>query len=190
MAERHRATAPPAAADSPWQVLGDEYVAHSSRWGRYGSADVARPSGERGKHHWFELPPAAMTVALDNDRVLMAWRHRWVPDLWSWELPGGLVAPHEDPADTAARELTEETGYTASRPLELLATYEPAAGSLRSPHHVYLAEHVERTGHPSERDEGEFRWLPLAEMPEKIARGQLGTSGSLTGVLLALQRKH
>ena len=51
----------------------------------------------------------------DRDQVLMLWRHRFVPDRWGWELPGGLVDEGEEPAAAANRELAEETGYRAGR---------------------------------------------------------------------------
>lgn len=40
-----------------------------------------------------------------RERVLMIWRHRFVLDQWTWELPGGSVDSDEDPAITAAREV-------------------------------------------------------------------------------------
>jgi integrase len=53
------------------------------------------------------MPTAAVTAVLNDDltRVLLMWRHRFVPDLWNWELPGGLVDEGEEPAQTAAREV-------------------------------------------------------------------------------------
>lgn len=35
------------------------------------------------------------------------------PRLHRWMLPGGHVEPHENPAETALREVREETGWTA-----------------------------------------------------------------------------
>ena len=186
LATQHRAHIPFAGPDAPWTVFAT-HVRHSSLWGRYGTADLAKPAGERFKHEWFEMREAAMTVAVNDGHVLMAWRHRWVPNLWSWELPGGLVGARESASDAARRELIEETGWAPTDALEHLATYEPAAGSLRAAHHVYLARGVELRSDPTEHDEGRFQWLPLESMPDRIDAGELGTSGSLIGILQALR---
>jgi ADP-ribose pyrophosphatase YjhB (NUDIX family) len=73
------------------------------------------------------MPTAAMTALLNDaeTHVLLIWRHRFVPDLWNWELPGGLVEEGEDPSDTAAREIDEETGYNARTLEQLLTKHRP-----------------------------------------------------------------
>jgi 8-oxo-dGTP pyrophosphatase MutT (NUDIX family) len=45
-----------------------------------------------------------MTVLLDDvqEHVLTIWRHRFILDYWTWELPGGYVDPHEDRGDGGA----------------------------------------------------------------------------------------
>jgi len=171
----------------------DRWVVHSERpvyeteWVTVGLADISQPSGDRFEHHTVTLPPAAMTVVLDDagDHVLMAWRHRFVPDVWNWELPGGLLDPNETPAETAAREVVEETGYRA-RSLEHLVTFEPMIGMVRNAHHVYLARGAERVAEATEVNEGTFEWVALADVPELIAKGRIVNSGSLVGLLHVL----
>ena len=133
------------------------------------------------------LPRAVMVVALDEPgaHVLLSWRHRWVPNLWSWELPGGLIEDGESPQEAAARELVEETGYRA-RYLRHLVTYEPEVGTVRSPRIVYQTNGVDRVADPTEHDEGVFRWVGLDTVPDLIARGQVGSSGALIGLLHVL----
>ncbi|GAA1858687.1 NUDIX hydrolase [Pseudonocardia ailaonensis] len=150
-------------------------------------ADIELPSGERFEHHTLTLPPAAMTVVLDDagENVLMSWRHRFVPDVWNYELPGGLLDEGEEPIDTAAREVLEETGYRV-RKIEHLVTFEPMIGMVRNAHYVYLARGAERVGEATELNEGKFQWLPLADVPGLIAEGKIVNSGSLVGLLHVL----
>jgi 8-oxo-dGTP pyrophosphatase MutT (NUDIX family) len=168
---------------SAWVVHGERTI-YENEWVTVGLADISQPSGERFEHHTVTLPSAAMTVVLDDagENVLLSWRHRFVPDLWNWELPGGLIDAGEEPAATAARELEEETGYRP-RSMEHLATFEPMAGTVRSAHHVFLARGVERIGAVRELNEGTFEWVSLAEVPDLINRGQVGNSGALVGLL-------
>lgn len=172
--------------DARWVVHGERPV-YESEWITVGLADLSQPSGERLEHHTVTMKPAAMTVVLDDagERVLMAWRHRFVPDVWNWELPGGLLDPDEAPAETAAREVEEETGYRP-RQLEHLVTFEPMIGMVRDAHHVYLARGAEKVAEPTEANEGTFEWIALADVPELIAKGRIVNSGSLVGLLHVL----
>jgi 8-oxo-dGDP phosphatase len=171
---------------SRWIVHGERPI-YENRWVSVGLADITVPSGERFEHHTVTLPAAAMTVVLNDagDHVLMAWRHRFVPDVWNWELPGGLLDDGETPAETAAREVEEETGYRP-RNVEHLVTFEPMVGTVRSPHHVFLARGAEQVAAPTEVDEGLFEWVPVADLPELIGKGRIVNSGSLVGLLHVL----
>jgi 8-oxo-dGTP pyrophosphatase MutT (NUDIX family) len=139
------------------------------------------------EHHVVTMKPAAMTVVLDDayEHVLMAWRHRFAPDVWNWELPGGLLDPGETPAETAAREVEEETGYRP-RLIEHLVTFEPNVGMVRNAHHVFLARGAEKVAEATELNEGVFEWVPLADVPELIRTQKIVNSGSLVGLLHVL----
>jgi 8-oxo-dGTP pyrophosphatase MutT (NUDIX family) len=166
-----------------WVVHGERPI-YENEWVTVGLADISQPSGARFEHHTVTLPAAAMTVVLSDtgDAVLLSWRHRFVPDVWNWELPGGVVDAGEAPAITAAREVEEETGYRP-RSLEHLITFEPMVGTVRSPHHVFLARGVERVGERSELNEGTFEWVVLSQVPDLVRRGEIVNSGSLVGLL-------
>ena len=88
-----------------WIIHGERVIDDTRRL-RLSIAQVELPDGVRFEQYVLPMPKAAMTVVLDDarERVLMIWRHRFVPDCWTGELPGGYVDPDEDPAITAARE--------------------------------------------------------------------------------------
>lgn len=173
--------------DSARWVVHSERPIYQSRWVSVGMADISQPSGDRFEHHTVTLPPAAMAVVLDDagEHVLMSWRHRFVPDVWNWELPAGLLEEGESPEESVVREIEEETGYRPCT-VEHLVTFEPMIGTARSQHHVFLARGVERVADVTELNEGTFEWVPLADVPELIAKGRIASSGSLVGLLHVL----
>ncbi|MGH3613312.1 MAG: NUDIX hydrolase [Pseudonocardia sp.] len=162
-------------------IVHSERLVYENEWVTVGLADISQPSGDRFEHHTITLPPAAMTVVLDDagEHVLMAWRHRFVPDVWNWELPGGLIDEGEGPAETAAREVEEETGYRP-RSMEHLVSFEPMIGMVRNAHHVYLSRGAERIAGASEPNEGVFQWVSLTDVPGLIAKGRCATASPPT----------
>jgi 8-oxo-dGTP pyrophosphatase MutT (NUDIX family) len=171
---------------SGWRAFGERAIYDSPEvW--LGQVDVELPDGERVWHHVVRLSRAAVMVLLDEqDRVLMLWQHRFIPDRWGWELPGGLVDEDEEPADAAQRELEEETGYHAGR-VEHLVTFQPMAGLADSEHLVFIGRDPERIGGPTDLSESERAdWVPLASVAELISAGQIWTAGSLIGLLHVL----
>jgi 8-oxo-dGTP pyrophosphatase MutT (NUDIX family) len=172
--------------DAQW-TLHAERVVYDSEWIRVGLADVSQPSGERFEHHTVWFPPVAMAIVFDEQRgnVLMAWRHRFAPDVWGWEIPGGIIEEGEEPHETILRELKEETGYEAKNARHLI-TFEPAVGMLRNPNHVFLVDGVERVADPTELNEGRFEWVPYRDVPDLIRAGKVNNSGALIGLLHVL----
>ncbi|MDI6097096.1 NUDIX domain-containing protein [Actinoplanes sp. NEAU-A12] len=60
-------------------------------------------------HDLLLLPGVSAVVTDDEGRVLLARRS----DNGRWSVPAGMIDPGEQPADTALRELFEETGVRA-----------------------------------------------------------------------------
>jgi 8-oxo-dGDP phosphatase len=152
-----------------------------------GQVDVELPGGERFWHHVVRLHRAAMMVLVDDSsRVLLLWRHRFLPDRWGWEIPGGLVDGDEEPADAAARELKEETGYRAGR-VEQLITFQPIVGSVDSEHVVFVGRDPQRIGDPADASEvTRMEWVPRGSVPELITAGKIWNAGSLVALMRLL----
>ncbi|MFJ8073118.1 NUDIX domain-containing protein [Streptomyces sp. NPDC096176] len=167
----------------PWQIHGERTV-YDNRWVKLALVDVEPPGVERFEHHVVRLHHVAITAVLDDqDRVLMLWRYRFVPDAWGWELPGGIVDEGEDAATTALREFEEETGWRPDS-LQHVVTYQPMVGMVDSPHEIYVGCGATHIGEPTDIEEaGHVAWVPLADIPALMARGELMGSGTLVALL-------
>src|SRR4029450_9367445 len=96
-----------------WKVHGERPI-YTSKWVTLWLVDVELPDGQRFEHHVVRMQTvAAAAVIADQRRVLMLWRHRFITGTWGWEIPTGIVDPNETPAQTATREVEEETGWRA-----------------------------------------------------------------------------
>jgi len=100
----------------------------------------------------------AITIpALDTARgrefvMVRQWRHG-AKEL-SLEFPGGVFGRDEDPAEGAARELREETGYAAGR-IEKLGDFSPNPAIMSNRVHFFLALDLAPPGE-QELDEDEY----------------------------------
>ena len=85
------------------------------------------PDGRHLEHRLIRTAPGAGAVVVDDQQqVLLLWRHRFITGSYGWEIPIGKIEAGEDPADSAAREVEEETGWRPG-PLRPLLRVEPAA---------------------------------------------------------------
>jgi 8-oxo-dGTP pyrophosphatase MutT (NUDIX family) len=148
---------------------------------------VELPDGVRFEQYVLRMPAAAIIVVIDDQhRVLMMHRHRFILDQWVWKLPGGYLDPDEDAAVCATREVEEETGWRP-RTMEPLFTFQPMVGTIDQPNLVYLAHGAEDTGAQPDINEAErIGWIPLIEVRDRIAAGEIVGAGSITGLYAVL----
>lgn len=166
-----------------WIVHGTRRL-YESRWVNLELIDVELPDGQRFEHHVLRMQRVAAAVVVDDEeRALLLWRHRFIPDSWGWEVPTGIVEPGESSAETAAREVEEETGWRPG-PLRPLVSYQPCIGIADTPHDLFVADGAELVGEPTDITEAErVDWVPLAEVPAMVERGELRDATSLVGLL-------
>lgn len=167
-----------------WTVRTEKPL-YQDQWLDIRLADVEIPGGRRLDHRIIRTAPGAGCVVIRDSRVLLLWRHRFITGTWAWEIPIGRTEPGEAPADAAARETLEETGWRPG-PLKFLLRVEPTPGISDSVHHVYLADTATRVGPPEDAFESDrVEWVPLADIPSLIARGELTSGTSLAALLYA-----
>jgi 8-oxo-dGTP pyrophosphatase MutT (NUDIX family) len=169
-----------------WKVHGERQI-YANTWVNLWLVDIEQPDGRRWEHHVLRLRSlAAVVVVDDQQRVLMLWRHRFIPDMWGWEIPMGLIEVGEAPEQAAAREVEEETGW---RPcgLHQLVYAQPANGITDSEHFIFRADGAEYVGPPTERNESDrIEWVPMAEIRGMIDRREVFSSASLLGLMYVL----
>jgi 8-oxo-dGTP pyrophosphatase MutT (NUDIX family) len=167
-----------------WTVHGERLV-YDSPWVRLALTDVEIPGQRRFEHHVVRMPAAAAgTVVHDRARgVLLLWRHRFATDTWGWEVPAGRIDDGETPAETAARETLEETGWRPG-PVRHLTTYFPHNGTSDATFHLFAADGADHVGPPSDPSESErVEWVPVEVLRDEIRAGRVGDGLSLTALL-------
>ncbi len=88
---------------------------------------------------FFKYPGAAVILpVLDDGSIVLIRNYRFAVDEHLYELPAGMLEPGEAPEACAARELTEETGYTAGS-VERLTEFYTGPGTTDEMMRVYLA---------------------------------------------------
>jgi ADP-ribose pyrophosphatase len=123
--------------------------------------EVRLPNGNTSVREWINHPGASAIVPIfDDGRTLLVRQFRYPPRRTFLEVPAGkLDEPGEDPADIAARELEEETGWRAERFESIGAAY-PCIGYSNEIIHVFAAYGLEQ----SEQDLAEGEFVEVVEM--------------------------
>lgn len=144
---------------------------------------VSLPDGGEAYREFIRHPGAVAVLALTDDgRLVMERQYRYPAAQTFIEIPAGKIDPDEPPADTARRELLEETGYQASQ-WRYLGKAFPCIGYADEVIHYYLATGL--TLSARQLDEGEFlevMLLPVDEVQAMSLDGRITDSKTLVGL--------
>lgn len=101
------------------------------------------------------------------------------------EVVAGTLDPGEDPADCAARELREETGYDAGE-FRKLGVIFPSPGYTDERIHVYYARLLpaRRESSPEKDEKLNVVYLAAERVEEMISNGEIGDAKTLAAWLL------
>lgn len=150
---------------------------------------VRLPDGGLATREYIDHPGAVMVVPLLPDGKLVLERQfRYPHDRVFIEFPAGKIDRGEDAAATGARELLEETGYSARR-WTYLATVHPLITYSTERIEIYIADELEFVG--AKLDAGEFVEIftaTLKEALECLDRGEITDVKTMLGLLLLERR--
>jgi len=157
------------------------------------SSERSSAQGKTGRfciitaHDWVNVVPVVREAG--GETFLMVRQYRHGASLVTTEFPAGLIEPGEQPADAAARELEEETGYRAGR-LTSLGRISPNPAFMTNWCYTFLAEDLTRVGAQDldELEEVAVLPVPAADLARTIGTGEL--VNSLTLVAYFLYRRH
>jgi ADP-ribose pyrophosphatase len=150
---------------------------------------VRLPDGETATREYIDHPGAVMIIPrLPDGKLLLERQFRYPLARIFIEFPAGKIDPGEDPAATAARELLEETGYTAER-WSHIGTLHPLITYSTERIEIYTADDLSFVG--AKLDAGEFVETLTATLDEALAwidRGEITDVKTMLGLLLLARR--
>jgi ADP-ribose pyrophosphatase len=115
---------------------------------------VRLPDGKSASREYVEHPGAVMIMPLfDDGRVLLERQYRYPVAQVMIEFPAGKLDPKEGAPSCAARELREETGYSASE-MTFVTRIHPVISYSTEVIDIYLARGLAEG--QCQLDEGEF----------------------------------
>ena len=141
-------------------------------------------SGKQLERHVILHPGAVGILPLLGDgRVVMIRQYRVAVDDVLVEIPAGTLEPNEPPIKTAARELIEETGYTA-KTIEPMTVILSSPGILQEKLHLFVAKDLV-PGETCLEDGEDIQLLILTwdEIRKMIADGEIQDAKTLVALL-------
>ena len=144
------------------------------------------PAGNTTELEIVRHPGAAVVVPLDargDTRLVRQYRH--ATGEWLLEAPAGKLAPGEDPAACARRELEEETSWRAAS-LEPLGSVWSSPGFTDELLHLFLGRDLEPGRQALEQDELlSVEQLPLATAVVMARDGRFADAKTVCALLRA-----
>ncbi len=174
-----------------WPPHSNEKVLFTGQRFQIHQVDAQLPDGTAIEKQVIRHPGAVVILPLiDDDHVLMIHNYRYSVARQLLELPAGTREPEETPAQTAARELTEETGYIAGN-LQFVQSFFAAPGNGDEEMFLFVATDLKRSTPQRETGEQiENHVLAWSEIESKLEQGAIQDAKSLIGLLHGLRVRH
>ena len=143
--------------------------------------EMVLPNGKSITHTTIAHPGAAVIIPITaENKIVMVYQYRPSLRKWMLEVPAGTMELGENPLACAARELEEETGYSAEE-LTALGQLTPMAGMCDEIQHLFIAKGLHKTAR-YECDEDEIievRCYSLSELETMVINGEISDSKTI-----------
>ena len=151
--------------------------------------DAELPDGKPCKREVVDHAGGASVLYVREGKVLLVRQFRYPYIEETLEIPAGKLNPGEDPAQTAARELAEETGWQPAS-VEHMFTIYPTPGYSAEKIYIYRAHGVrEGQVHPDEDEFVTAAFYPIDEVLSMIEKGEIKDAKTIIAVMsLRLQK--
>ncbi len=151
--------------------------------------EIEYDSGNKSVREVAEHPGGAVVLPLlDDGRIVFVYQYRYPLNQHVFELPAGKLDADEKPEICAARELKEETGFTADR-LEKLTTIFTSPGFCNERLHIFLALGLH--GGKQKLEEGELgltlKYIPMNEAFHMVKTNEIVDAKTVVGLFFLSQ---
>lgn len=162
-------------------------VVYRNPWLSVREDTIEYADGSRGMYAVVDRDDFALVIPADRDGFHLVEQYRYPMGARSWEFPSGSFPPGVSgtPAEMAAAELSEETGFTPGM-LTGLGYLHVANGTTGEGVHVFLATDLvpgEPDREPAEQDMCQ-QWFPRDEVERMIKHGVVTDAPSVAAYLL------
>ncbi len=151
--------------------------------------EIEYDSGNRAVREVAEHQGGAVVVPLlDDGRIIFVHQYRYPLGHGIYELPAGKIDADEEPEVCAARELQEETGYTAGTMKKLTAIFT-TPGFCTEKLHIFLARDLHKGEQKLEEGESglTLKFVPMKEAFHMVRTNEIVDAKTIAGLFFLTQ---
>jgi 8-oxo-dGTP pyrophosphatase MutT (NUDIX family) len=158
---------------SKFETLSSRTIYKNPYW-EYCVDDYILPSGNKREYHYVSTRGSTFIIPeIDNDTFILTRQWRYLNNRYSIEFPGGGIEEGLTANENAAKELAEETGYSAGV-LVYLGENNPYNGVTNEMCQVFIARNlIPCISKPDESEEIEIIRLNRIEILKLIKKGEI-----------------